>query len=109
MVLTPIHEELRESLAEFHPKSAMQTEKMADLDGAVADAVKLKFLDAPLTKEQLAANIEGMAAQMRSFLDFDAGSSSALLVNNFDWTGGSILGAGGCPPQAGFAPGRGPT
>jgi len=45
---------LRESLAEFHPKSAMQTEKMADLDGAVADAVKLKFLDAPLTKEQLA-------------------------------------------------------
>jgi NitT/TauT family transport system substrate-binding protein len=45
---------LQESLAEFHPKSAMQTEKMADLDGAVADAVKLKFLDAPLTKEQLA-------------------------------------------------------
>lgn len=45
---------LRESLAEFHPKSAMQTETMADLDGAVADAVKLKFLDAPLTKEQLA-------------------------------------------------------
>ena len=44
---------LRESLKEFHPKSAMQTEKMADIDGAVADAVKLKFLDAPLTKEQL--------------------------------------------------------
>jgi NitT/TauT family transport system substrate-binding protein len=45
---------LRESLKEFHPKSAMQTDKMADLDGAVKDAVKLKFLDAPLTKEQLA-------------------------------------------------------
>jgi NitT/TauT family transport system substrate-binding protein len=45
---------LKESLAEFHPKSAMQTDKMADLDGAVADAVKLKFLDKPLTKEQLA-------------------------------------------------------
>lgn len=45
---------LRESLKEFHPKSAMQTEKMDDIDGAVADAVKLKFLDAPLTKEQLA-------------------------------------------------------
>ena len=45
---------LRESLAEFHPKSAMQTEKMEDLDGAVTDAVKLKFLDAPLSKEQLA-------------------------------------------------------
>ena len=45
---------LAESLKEFHPKSAMQTEAMADLDGAVADAVKLKFLDAPLGKEQLA-------------------------------------------------------
>ena len=32
----------------------MQTDQMADLDGAVADAVKLKFLDKPLTKEQLA-------------------------------------------------------
>jgi len=45
---------LRDSLKEFHPKSAMQTDKMADLDGAVKDAVTLKFLDAPLTKEQLA-------------------------------------------------------
>ncbi len=45
---------LQESLKEFHPKSAMQTDTMADLDGAVADAVKLKFLDAPLGKEQLA-------------------------------------------------------
>ncbi len=32
----------------------MQTDKMADLDGAIRDAVKLKFLDAPLTKEQAA-------------------------------------------------------
>ena len=45
---------LRESLQEFHPKSAMQTETMADLEGAVKDAVALKFLDAPMTKEQLA-------------------------------------------------------
>jgi NitT/TauT family transport system substrate-binding protein len=45
---------LAESLKEFHPKSAMQTEQMADLDGAVKDAVSLKFLDAPLAKEQLA-------------------------------------------------------
>ncbi|MEJ0077705.1 MAG: ABC transporter substrate-binding protein [Alphaproteobacteria bacterium] len=44
---------LQESLKEFHPKSAMQTDKMADLDGAVTDAVKLKFLDGPLTKEQI--------------------------------------------------------
>jgi NitT/TauT family transport system substrate-binding protein len=45
---------LTESLKEFHPKSAMQTEQMADLEGAIKDAVLLKFLDAPLTKEQLA-------------------------------------------------------
>ena len=45
---------LKESLEEFHPKSAMQSEQMADLDGASTDAVKLKFLDKPLTKEQLA-------------------------------------------------------
>lgn len=45
---------LKEALAEFHPKSAMQSDRMADIDGAVADAVKLKFLDKPLTKEQLA-------------------------------------------------------
>ncbi|ARQ00618.1 ABC transporter substrate-binding protein [Pseudorhodoplanes sinuspersici] len=44
---------LKESIAEFHPKETMQSDKMADLDGAVADAVKLKFLEAPLTKEQL--------------------------------------------------------
>jgi NitT/TauT family transport system substrate-binding protein len=44
---------LKESIAEFHPKQAMQSDHMADLDGAIADAVKLKFLDAPLTKEQL--------------------------------------------------------
>ena len=45
---------LAESLKEFQPKPALQTEQMADLDGAVKDAVSLKFLDAPLTKEQLA-------------------------------------------------------
>jgi NitT/TauT family transport system substrate-binding protein len=49
---------LQESLKEFHPKSAMQTDKMADLDGAVKDAVKLKFLDGPLTKEQLAEFVQ---------------------------------------------------
>jgi NitT/TauT family transport system substrate-binding protein len=36
----------------------MQTDQMADLDGAIRDAVKLKFLDAPLTKEQLADFIQ---------------------------------------------------
>ena len=44
---------LAESLKEFHPKSAMQTDKMADLDAAVKDAVKLKFLDKPLSPDQV--------------------------------------------------------
>jgi NitT/TauT family transport system substrate-binding protein len=45
---------LKESMDKFQPKEALQSDKFADLDGAVADAVKLKFLDKPLTKEQIA-------------------------------------------------------
>ncbi len=45
---------LKASMAKYHPKSALQTDHFADLDGAVRDAVKLKFLQAPLTKAQLA-------------------------------------------------------
>jgi NitT/TauT family transport system substrate-binding protein len=56
---TGVAEDLvRKSMQEFQPKEALQTDKMADLDGAVRDAVKLKFLDAPLTKEQLAELIQ---------------------------------------------------
>ena len=40
-----------------------------------------------LSKDDLERNVEGIAQQMRTILDFDAGSSSAELVNNFDWTG----------------------
>jgi len=45
---------LKQSMDEFQPKATLQSDKFADLDGAVRDAVKLKFLDTPLTKEQLA-------------------------------------------------------
>jgi len=45
---------LKESMNKFQPKETMETDKFADLDGAVADAVKLKFLKQPLTKEQIA-------------------------------------------------------
>jgi tyrosyl-tRNA synthetase len=38
-----------------------------------------------LTKEVLAANIEGMRGQMQRFLDF-SGANGAKLVNNHDWT-----------------------
>jgi NitT/TauT family transport system substrate-binding protein len=45
---------LKESMDKFQPKPTLQTDQFADLEGAVRDAVKLKFLDKPLTKEQLA-------------------------------------------------------
>jgi NitT/TauT family transport system substrate-binding protein len=44
---------LKASMEKFQPKEALQSDHFADLDGAVRDAVKLKFLTAPLTKEQL--------------------------------------------------------
>ncbi len=45
---------IRDSLQEFHPKTAMQTDKMAEFDAAMADAVKLKFLEKPLSKDEVA-------------------------------------------------------
>ena len=45
---------IRDSLKEFHPKSAMQTDKMAEFDAAMTDAVKLKFLEKPLSKDEVA-------------------------------------------------------
>lgn len=39
-----------------------------------------------LSVDALRANVEGMRAQMRRFLDFD-GPLAALLENNFDWIG----------------------
>jgi NitT/TauT family transport system substrate-binding protein len=44
---------IKEAIAEFQPKDTVQTTEMKDLDGIVRDAVKLKFLDKPLTQEQL--------------------------------------------------------
>jgi len=44
---------IRDTVAQFYPKAAMQSTEFKDLKGAVADAVKLKFLDQPLTEAQL--------------------------------------------------------
>jgi NitT/TauT family transport system substrate-binding protein len=56
---TGVAEDLvRASMKDFQPKESLQTDQMADLDGAIRDAVKLKFLDAPLTKEQIAELIQ---------------------------------------------------
>jgi len=47
-----------ESAAKFQPKETLQTEKMVDLEGALRDAVRLKFLEKPLSKDQLAELIQ---------------------------------------------------
>jgi NitT/TauT family transport system substrate-binding protein len=49
---------IKASVAKFHPKPTLQTDQMEELDAANQDAVKLKFLDKPLTKEQLAELIQ---------------------------------------------------
>lgn len=41
-----------------------------------------------LSVEVLRENVVAIEAQMRSFLDFDAGDRSAVMVNNFDWMQG---------------------
>jgi tyrosyl-tRNA synthetase len=40
-----------------------------------------------LSKEALQHNVECIGKQMARFMDFDKGANSALLLNNFDWTG----------------------
>ncbi|HMJ42874.1 MAG TPA: ABC transporter substrate-binding protein, partial [Pseudolabrys sp.] len=44
---------LKQSMNDFQPKETIQSDEFKDLDGAIRDAVSLKFLDKPLTKEQL--------------------------------------------------------
>lgn len=45
---------IRDTIRTFYPKEALQTDKMNDMPGIVRDAVKLKYLRAPLTGAQLA-------------------------------------------------------
>jgi NitT/TauT family transport system substrate-binding protein len=49
---------IAESIREFHPKAALQTDEMMDIAGIQKDAVKLKFIDAPLSKDQLTELIQ---------------------------------------------------
>jgi NitT/TauT family transport system substrate-binding protein len=44
---------IRQSISDFQPKATLQSDELKDLDGAMRDAVKLKFLEAPLTADQL--------------------------------------------------------
>ena len=57
------HMHMAESLVElqrkeFNPKSAMNPDKLSDIDLVMEDAVAGKFLEKPLTKEQLAEFIQ---------------------------------------------------
>ncbi len=45
---------LNESMEKYRPKEALQINEFKDLDGAIADAMKLKFLEKPPTKEPVA-------------------------------------------------------
>jgi NitT/TauT family transport system substrate-binding protein len=44
---------IHEAVEKFQPKSALQYDKVSDIEGSMRDAVNLKFIDKPLTKEQL--------------------------------------------------------
>lgn len=44
-----------------------------------------------LTKEQVAANAEGIRRQLEHFLDFEVKSNPARMANNLDWLGGLAL------------------
>jgi tyrosyl-tRNA synthetase len=44
-----------------------------------------------LTKDQVAANAEGIRVQLAHFLDFDAKTNPARMRNNLDWLGGLPL------------------
>jgi NitT/TauT family transport system substrate-binding protein len=41
------------SIPQIYPKATLQTDEMKDMEGIQRDAVKLKFLDQPLTQQQL--------------------------------------------------------
>ena len=44
-----------------------------------------------LSREEAEANLQGIRRQLEKFLDFEAGSNSAMLINNADWLDGMNL------------------
>ena len=46
------------AVEKFQPKEAKQFDRILDLEGIMTDAVRLKFLDAPLSKDQVAEFIQ---------------------------------------------------
>jgi len=50
--------DVKRTLADFIPKDSLQTEKVSGLDEAMQDAVRFKYLSAPLTPQQLSELIQ---------------------------------------------------
>jgi len=46
------------AVEKYQPKEAKQFDRILDIEGIMADAVKHKFLDVPLTREQIAEFIQ---------------------------------------------------
>lgn len=46
---------VKRGLPQSHPRAAMQADSLSDVDGIMRDAVTNRFLEKPMTKEQLAA------------------------------------------------------
>lgn len=44
----------KKAIADFYPKDALDPDRIEGIDAVMADAVSMKFIPAPLTKEQLA-------------------------------------------------------
>jgi NitT/TauT family transport system substrate-binding protein len=49
---------IRQAVEEFLPKGSLSPDQVSGVDEAMAEAVKLKFLDKPLTKDELAEFIK---------------------------------------------------
>jgi NitT/TauT family transport system substrate-binding protein len=49
---------VHDTVAEFYPMQVLQTDRMSDMPGILRDAVKLKYLRAPLTDAQIAELVQ---------------------------------------------------
>jgi len=49
---------VKAAIEQYQPKEAKQFDRVLDIEGMMADAIKNKFLDVPLTKEQIAEFVQ---------------------------------------------------
>lgn len=58
-----LSEDMVKRVRDFYPKAMLQADEIKGLDGLLAEAISLKFLAQPLTKEQLSEVIQLMPAR----------------------------------------------